>query len=889
MRWFHRLRDLTRTYRFSVLAVTTLTTLILALFGTIAFQQRLIGETEVRYRDYHAGVEIALGLSEVPDVHAALDAWIRRLEATDPTSPIASVSLAQGGIELANWTLGDRPQGDIERTLRFPAAGGAVEVTLRSPAVDVLGAWGTATQFVLVRLLVGLPLLLWMAWGLVHGPARSVRMARAFLSALPESVGSHVDTRGHTLELKRLLEAMNRASDLLADQQQRLQRLGEESRRFASVVQNTNVGFILTDAQRSITWINEGFTRLTGYTLVEAAGMRPPDLLKGIGAEPDTLARMRANLADRKRYTGDILAQRRDGQRIWLHIEGEPVLDEHGEVIGYMSLHTDAGTRVRAVQQLQRGQSILRAVANVAETMLRTPRWEDTLVGALEQLTEASGAQRAFLYRIAEAGSFERVASHYTSPFERDLDDAVTREQPVGAWQAALEAGETITLNLFPWDATTPARRDGNVALASVRVAGSWWGVLVFDGGIGAQPWTEVERLAFGTAANILAAAIDNALSERALSSARAFAAQVLERVFDGVAVIDDQEQIVYANPALQKMLQHDQAGLIGRSLPALGLLPTPLSSDQLLAAAEAQRRQQGAYEVTLPTGSTPRTLMVRTSAEALAGETPRRILLVTDVTERKELELELHRTAATAEAASEAKSRLLARVSHELRTPLNAVIGFAQLAALDALTPELKESLQEIQRAGKHLNRLINDLIDLSSTETGDLSIAFEAVALEELAHEALSLIRPASQQAGIGLVPLILKPATVIADPGRLMQVVLNLLSNAVKYNQPGGSVHLRVLHSADGAYGRLEVEDSGPGIAREEFPRLFIPFERLSNAGERAGTGIGLALSSILSERMGGRIGVRSDPGQGSCFWVEFALAPTKQRGAWGDPRG
>ena len=855
--------------------------LLLAFVGIVATQNQSVQQLQERYAEYLAGVEIALNLESEPDVIAAIAAWSARLAAADVETPVASVTVTQAGMELARWRLGASAEGSVTRTLTLASASGSpLQVTLRSRAPDAAAEWLKATRYIMMRLLVALPLLLWVVWGLVRGPARSVRLAREFLSNLPAAVGSHVDTRGHTLELQRLLEAMNRASDLLADQQRRLQDLGEESRRFASVVQNTSVGFILTDAARSITWVNEGFTRLSGYTLADAIGISPPELLKSIGAEPDTLARMRAQTRAGERFSGDILAERRDGQRIWLHVDGEPVLSERGEVIGFMSLHTDASTRMRAVQQLQRGQSILRAVANVAESMLRAPKWEEALPEALAQLATASGAQRAFLYRTATGGGLERIALHYSSPFERELDDQSSQQLPVGAWEELLVAGETITLRPFPWQRATPVEREGTVALAPVRVAGEWWGVLVFDGGLGAEAWTEVERLAFGTAANILAATIDNSLNERALSSERAFAAQVLERVFDGVAVVDEGERIIYANPALRQMLQRDEGLLVGRSLKELDLL------------ADGQREGEGApagYQATLLSPGGPRTLLVRTSSDAPQGDAPRRIVLVTDVSEQKRLELDLQRTAATAEAASNAKSRLLARVSHELRTPLNAVMGFAQLAALDAVTPDLQESLAEIQRAGKHLNRLINDLIDLSSTQSGELTIAFEAVVLEDIAQEALGLIRPASQQAGLNLRSQILKPAEVIADPGRLMQIVLNLLSNAVKYNRPGGSIQLRVLHSSDGTHGRIEVEDDGPGIAREELPRLFLPFERLSNAGERSGTGIGLALSSILAERMGGRLGVQSELGQGSCFWVEFALAPNKQRGAWGDARG
>ena len=211
-------------------------------------------------------------------------------------------------------------------------------------------------------------------------------------------------------------------------------------------------------------------------------------------------------------------------------------------------------------------------------------------------------------------------------------------------------------------------------------------------------------------------------------------------------------------------------------------------------------------------------------------------------------------------------------------------MLGFAQLAALDATTPELRDSVIEIQRAGAHLDRLINDLIDVSRSDTGELNIEFEHVDLEAIARESIALMNPVAAGSGITLHIEVGDQVRVIADPGRLMQILLNLLSNAVKYNRQGGAVKVRVGSTADRTYGRIEIEDSGPGISAEEQHRLFTPFERLSNAGDRAGTGNGLALSRILAERMGGEIGVESREGVGSRFWVDFALAPEREQGAW-----
>jgi PAS domain S-box-containing protein len=355
----------------------------------------------------------------------------------------------------------------------------------------------------------------------------------------------------------------------------------------------------------------------------------------------------------------------------------------------------------------------------------------------------------------------------------------------------------------------------------------------------------------------------------------------VLDGVFDGVAVLDDTGRVVFANNALQAMLGEDGSELIGRNLHELGL---PAAKPSATEGATSEPGVINRFETTLAKGAVPRTLMVREATTPIGGRDERRIVLVSDVTQRKRLEEELLRAAANAEAASEAKSRLLGRVSHELRTPLNAVLGFAQLAALDATTPELRDSVIEIQRAGAHLDRLINDLIDVSRSDTGELNIEFEHVDLEAIARESIALMNPVAAGSGITLHIEVGDQVRIIADPGRLMQILLNLLSNAVKYNRQGGAVKVRVGSTADRTYGRIEIEDSGPGISAEEQHRLFTPFERLSNAGDRAGTGIGLALSRILAERMGGEIGVESREGVGSRFWVDFALAPEREQGAW-----
>jgi PAS domain S-box-containing protein len=247
------------------------------------------------------------------------------------------------------------------------------------------------------------------------------------------------------------------------------------------------------------------------------------------------------------------------------------------------------------------------------------------------------------------------------------------------------------------------------------------------------------------------------------------------------------------------------------------------------------------------------------------------------DVTDLRELEA-ASRDKAAAEAASRAKTEFLSRMSHELRTPLNAVLGFSQLLEMTR-TPPLADAhrrpVQLIREAGEHLLVMIGDLLDLTRIESGQLKLAIEPVPLAPLADECLALLQAQAAAVPVSLVCAPLGTLAVAADRTRLKQVLLNLLSNAVKYNRPGGAVTLRAR--SEGAGVRLEVSDTGLGIAPEHLARLFEPFQRgAQQQSAIEGTGIGLAVCKSLIELMGGRIEVQSAPGKGSLFAVELPQA-------------
>jgi signal transduction histidine kinase/DNA-binding response OmpR family regulator len=228
---------------------------------------------------------------------------------------------------------------------------------------------------------------------------------------------------------------------------------------------------------------------------------------------------------------------------------------------------------------------------------------------------------------------------------------------------------------------------------------------------------------------------------------------------------------------------------------------------------------------------------------------------------------------------ANRLKSEFLANMSHELRTPLNAIIGFSELMYDDAIeaTPEQShEFLGHIQGSGRHLLQLINDVLDLAKVESGKMDFRPEKVDLGSLMNELASILRTTSAQKQIRLVVQCHPDlAEVVLDGSRLKQVLYNFLSNAIKFTGPGGSVTARAFPTLGGLF-RLEVQDTGVGIAPEDISRLFVEFQQLDAgaAKKHAGTGLGLALTRRLVQAQGGEVGVESQVGQGSTF---FALLP------------
>jgi CheY-like chemotaxis protein len=227
--------------------------------------------------------------------------------------------------------------------------------------------------------------------------------------------------------------------------------------------------------------------------------------------------------------------------------------------------------------------------------------------------------------------------------------------------------------------------------------------------------------------------------------------------------------------------------------------------------------------------------------------------------------------------------ARFLSRMSHELRTPLNAILGFAQLLDMDAhLTPDEHEAVRQILHGGRHLLDLVNEVLDISRIESGELALSPEPIWLDDVVTGAAELLKPLAmaRRVTVDVAPLPADLPPIVADRRRLSQVLLNLLSNAIKYNQRDGRVTVALDRIDDRV--RIAVRDTGPGIPAAKLELIFQPFERLEAAQTGVdGTGLGLPLARALTAAMGGTLGVESRVGEGSTFWVDLPAAPANAR--------
>lgn len=386
-------------------------------------------------------------------------------------------------------------------------------------------------------------------------------------------------------------------------------------------------------------------------------------------------------------------------------------------------------------------------------------------------------------------------------------------------------------------------------------------------------------------------------IQERPGSSA---ALKLLQLAFEqmgaGVVICDPAGCPVVVNPAARAWLGETTESPNAAAWPFHSLLlqadgAAPLASNEtpLARALRGESVVNAEIAVAPELGRPLRYLLAQANPLNFEGKRTGVVLVMQDITARIHAETTLQLAKQQATQASDAKGNFLSAMGHELRTPLNAILGFAQILKRETVfSPEHASHLDLISRSGEHILSVINEALDISRVEAGELALDLTAVAVGAQVQDVVAILRPRAEEKHLILEVNCDWPGSVRTDAGKLRQILFNLVGNAIKFT-PRGKVSVRVdLQDLDkDGESRLifKVEDTGPGIASADLARVFEPFFRADANALQQGTGLGLTITRQYVELLEGIITVTSTPGAGSCFRVELpaqVVAPSEVPG-------
>ena len=526
-----------------------------------------------------------------------------------------------------------------------------------------------------------------------------------------------------------------------------------------------------------------------------------------------------------------------------------------------------------------------------------------------------------------ESGRVERAHAAFTDSEQRFRMAVEAARCGIWEWDLATDRifMSEVTAALFGWrggvvdgqavlDRVSPGHRDGlREALATAAIRGDFDVSFRVPSLAGGRPvWIDARGRGFGEApeggyARIIGVALD--VTEERLAQARAQQAEsrlrdAIESVSEAFVLWDRHGRLLMCNHNYRDYFQVDPILLntgvgreqveraarraIRREYPAPGGRPgvreAELADGRWVQISERPTAEGGL----VVTAADITVLKAQEEAQRLKEEELRRVVETLERSQEQlsELARKYEAEKIRAEGASQAKSEFLANMSHELRTPLNAINGFSEIMVGEMYgplgDPRYRDYARDILSSGQHLLALINDILDMSKIEAGKMTLRFEPCSLEEIAEDALRLVRNRAESAGLTLVMDFVELPDVEADYRAVKQVLLNLLSNAIKFTPRGGRVTVRAERRDDplGERVRISVIDTGIGISPDDLERLARPFEQVEtqHAKTQQGTGLGLALTKAFVEMHGGLLDLKS-AGIGEGTTASFSL-PLRQ---------
>ena len=600
-----------------------------------------------------------------------------------------------------------------------------------------------------------------------------------------------------------------------------------------SLVANKMInGVVISDVNDKVVWTNNAFTEITGYDLADVENERLRDV---IVIEADGLVGIEEynHLMEQKQsYQVDILAKRKDGTQAWLSIINSIVYDKDGKIEKYIRLLVDITERKSTEKDLE----ILSFAARKTSTGMLIRNKDGVIIWMNEALEEIVG------YTLADMKG-QVFGDRLTGP---DTDLGVFAN-----------ASAAMKDNL-PYEIEIKIYKKDKTALW-VSISNN---PLINELG-------QVERQ--------VGVIVDIDKRKRAEEQLKLLSL-VASSTTSGVVINDREGKVEWINTAFEKITGYNIDHVKGKHLG--DTLKGELTDVAIIERARRLSRNKQSFEVDLLAyrrdGQPLWISVINSVILGSNGEVDKYIEVIIDITSKKRVEMELIAAKEEALQLNRAKDMFISVMSHEIRTPLNAVIGMSRLLIDDNPLESQKENLGILKFSAENLMTLINDVLDFTKIETGNVELEKANVNLREMVQRITSSMQYRASEKNVYLKHTIEDaiPEFVIGDSARLVQVLLNLVSNAIKFTDTGGVIiDLKVLEETNNNIRiRFAVTDTGIGIANEKINTIFESFKQAEADTTRkyGGTGLGLAISKRLIELHDSRINVDSVLGQGSTFW-------------------
>src|SRR5438477_2217834 len=636
-------------------------------------------------------------------------------------------------------------------------------------------------------------------------------------------------------------------------ERKRAQEAAERSEKlWSTTLSSIGDAVIATDMNGSVTFLNTVAQSLTGWNLEDAQGKSMDLVFDIVNKETRRPVENPVKKVFRKgKIVGladHTILRSRNGKEFDIEDSAAPILTDSGEAFGVVLVFRDITDKKLAEEETRRQKDLLQLIlASVADGVV---------------VADTNGKFLVFnaaAERFVGIGAIDVSPDQWSQQYGSFLPDGVTLCPPNELPLVRAMRGENVDdVELFIRNPNVPEGRLLNIAGRPLKGEdGSLKGGVVVLHDI-----TERKR------------------AEEALrQSEERFRLLVSEVTDYAILMLDPEGRIASWNAGAERIKRYKRDEIIGqhfsRFYPAEDV-EQGKPAHELKVAREQGRFEDEGWRVRKDRSRFWANAVITALRDA-TGRLRGFGKVTRDITERKRAEEMMLHAKEQAERTSRFKDQFLSTMNHELRTPLNAVLGFSDLLADERYGPlneKQRRYIDHIHTGGKHLLTLISDILDLSKIEAGKMELTREDVTVASAFADVISSLYPLAEKKSQALLQQVDGNLHVHADAMRFKQVLMNLAGNAIKFTPTGGRIELAARQLEDQV--RVEVRDDGPGIPPEQQQRIFEAFFRLTQAGTATeGTGLGLAITARLVELHGGKLGIESQPGGGTCFYFSLPL--------------